>query len=84
MITLWLISTYIIWITAEDTGLVEVHIEAGVPEGIILVLALVPGHILGPHPSPARAPVLARGPAPALAHARLPILVLPGNHHNFQ
>lgn len=39
--------------TAEDTGIVEVQVEAGVPEDIILVLVLVPIPPPGPVPAPA-------------------------------
>lgn len=52
-------------LTAEDTGVAEVQVEAGVPEDMILVLALVPVPLL--------APILGLGPVHALL-----ILVLPG------
>lgn len=62
---LWLINIDILLLTAEDTGVAEVQVEAGVPEDITLVLA--------PVPVPLRAPILGLGPVHALL-----ILVLPG------
>lgn len=67
-------------VTAEDTGVVvEVQVEAGVPEDITLVLALIqdplPVPILGPLLTPVLGPLLAFIP---LLDRALHILVLPG------